>query len=72
MTFYRKTSRKFYEKVKLDNRKQYELAEAAGISNTYFSQVLLGIRKTRVGDERIKEIGKQLDLKPEECWEEAE
>ena len=69
---YRPLSKKLNDAVRLSPIRKYKLAKKAGLHQSHFSQILNGIVLTRVGDERIKEIGKQLDLKPEECWEEAE
>jgi transcriptional regulator with XRE-family HTH domain len=69
MASYMKISRKLYERVKLDGRKQFEIAREAGLNATTFSQILRGIRLTRVGDCRVLKIGELVGVPANECYE---
>ena len=69
MASYVKISRKLYERVKLDDRKQFEIAREAGVNPTTFSQIIRGIRLTRFGDCRVLKIGELVGIGPDECYE---
>jgi hypothetical protein len=67
-----KISRKLFEKVKLDDRKQFEIAREAGICATTFSQIIRGIVLTRPGDTRVLRIGELVGISPDECYEQED
>lgn len=62
-------SRKFKIAIKLDFRRQYELAWEAGINPTTLSQIVTGYIRPKSGDKRVIRVGSLLGLNPEECFE---
>lgn len=62
-------SRRLYESVKLSERYEYDLAEAAGIDASTMSLVLRRRRKVRVNDPRFVELGRILGLEQGQCFE---
>ena len=62
-------SQKFISAVKLDSRRQYELAWEADVNPTTLSQIVIGYIRPEFGDLRVIKIGALLGLKLEECFE---
>jgi hypothetical protein len=62
-------SKKFKIAVKLDSRRQYEIAWAADVNPTTLSQIMTGYVRPKAGDLRVIRVGKLLSLRPEEGFE---
>lgn len=62
-------SKKFKNAVKLDTRRNYQLAMAVDLHPDVFSKYLNGALKSNTGDKRLLRIGKMLGLKKHEIFE---
>jgi hypothetical protein len=62
-------SQKFKTAVKMDKRRQYQLAWEAGLNPTTLSQIITGYIRPRFGDQRVIRVGALLGLNPKECFE---
>ena len=56
-------------KLRLQGRRQYEIAHAANVHPSVMSALLNGIVPVRHGDPRIVRIGRELGIPPQECFE---
>lgn len=65
-------SRKFVEAVKLDSRKQYEIAHLAGVHPVVLSQMINGYLRPKPGDLRVIRIGKVIGVSGDECFDRNE
>jgi hypothetical protein len=61
-------SKKFKIAVKLDPRRQYQIAWEAGVNPTVLSQIVTGYIRPDVGDVRVLKVGRLLGLKDSECF----
>ena len=65
-----KISNKFFVAVKTSKTKIYTLALNAGMSPSTLSQILHGmIKVSHVNIQKLEQIGKTLNLKPNEIFE---
>ena len=62
-------SRKFVEAVKLDSRKQYEIAHLAGVHPVVLSQMINGYLRPKPGDLRVIRIGRVVGVSSDECFD---
>ncbi len=62
--------RKLVEAVKLNHRRGYQIAHAAGMHPTMLSKILNGIELTKPDDHRILALAAVLGLDQRECFEE--
>jgi hypothetical protein len=62
-------SRRFVEAVKLHDEPAYRLAWRAGIHPATLSKLLHGAERLRPADDRVIAVGRELGLKPEDCFE---
>ena len=63
-------SQKFINAVKLDERKSYEIAHAAGLHSTILSKLVTGIEKVKKGDQRVLAVGRVLGIPDEDLFAE--
>ncbi len=61
--------RKLVEAVKLNHRRGYQIAHAAGIHPSTLSKILNGIELVKPGDHRILALAAVLGLDQRECFE---
>jgi len=54
--------------ARCDGRRQYEIANAAGIHPTILSSLINDIRPVHADDARVIAIGKVLGLEPADCF----
>jgi hypothetical protein len=64
-----KISKKLIQAIKLDERRQYEIAWAAGVNPTTLSQMITGYIRPKVGDRRVVRVGRVLGIDEKECFE---
>jgi hypothetical protein len=69
MAQHSRISRKLYEAVRLDQRRQYELAHSLYMNPATLSQIVNGILITRIGDTRVISLGELLGVPEDECYE---
>ena len=62
-------SEKFKISIKLNPKRQYELAWEAGVHPVVLSQIVTGYIRAKYGDPRVIKVGALLGLNPEECFE---
>jgi hypothetical protein len=62
-------SQKLISAIKLDKRRAYQIAWAAGVNPTMLSKLLNGIERPKPHDERIVAVGKIVGIPPEECFQ---
>jgi len=62
-------SQKLISAIKLDNRRAYQIAWAAGVNPTMLSKLLNGIERPKPNDLRIIAVGEIVDIPPEECFQ---
>jgi len=58
----------FLDKVEQAQITQNDLAKRGGFSRTQFSDLINGLHRPKMNDERIIKIGEFLGLKPDECF----
>ena len=63
-------SRKLYTKLKLSEKKHYQIAHEAGLHPSTLSRILCGIELVEWGDKRVIAIGRVLGIAPNDCFEE--
>ena len=68
----RKLSKKLVDTIRVSQHKHYEIARAARLHQSAFSQIINGIVLTRVGDSRVLDIAQIVDVPAAECWEQEE
>ena len=62
-------SQKLRDAIKTNIDPAYVIGKRLGMSQSMISQLLNNILETKDGDERIIAIGKEVGLKPEECFD---
>ncbi len=63
-------SKKLRDAVKLDPRRDYEIAHAAGLHPSMLSKLVCGIDRPKPGDPRVLAIAQVVGVDEEECFEE--
>ena len=58
--------------VKLDEKRNYEIAHQAGIHPSTLSKIICGIETVKAGDPRVIEVGKVLGIPAVECFQKDE
>jgi len=58
--------------IKLNDKRQYQIAHEAGLNPSTLSKIICGIERVKEGDPRVLSVAKVLGLKQEECFENAE
>lgn len=62
-------SQKLIAAIKLDKRRAYQIAWAAGVNPTMLSKLLNGIERPRPNDRRIIAVGEIVGIPQEECFQ---
>jgi len=62
-------SKKLWRAVKLDPRRDYKIAQAAGLHPTTLSRILNGIDEVQPGDERVIKIGAVVGIAEAELFD---
>ena len=62
-------SRKLWEAVKLDPRRDYQIAHEAGLHPSMLSKILNGIEKVEEGDPRVIKLGTIVGISEDELFE---
>jgi len=62
-------STRFVHALKLSDSPSYKLAVRAGLHPTSLSKLIHGAERVRENDARIIQVGRELGLQPEECFE---
>jgi dUTPase len=66
-----RVSRQFKVAIKLDERRSYKIAQAAGLDPAVLSKILCGIVEVKPGDRRVIAVGRVMGIPVDECFEEV-
>jgi len=62
-------SRKLWQAVKLDPRRDYQIAQEAGLHPTTLSKILNNIEQIKIGDKRVVRVGAVVGVAETELFE---
>ena len=65
-------SRLLFNAVRLDRRRAYRIAQAAGLHPSTLSRLVNGIERVKPNDSRVIAIGRVLGIPPVECFDKQE
>ena len=65
-------SRLLYNKIRLDRRRAYMIAHAAGLHPSTLSRLINGIDRVKPNDPRVIALGRVLGIPPAECFDKGE